>query len=90
MKNFFSIAKFKENQILFYLEFVLILIGLFLVGKQILPFNLFNLPALLFSIGIWIICVLLDGKTYFNFASLITSNIFTYGVFWFLFNIYSL
>lgn len=88
MKNFLSIENFKELKILFILEFIIIALSLVIpwTRELINTVSLFNLNALIISFVIWILCSLLDSKSYFNLANLIASIIFIYGIFWFLFS----
>jgi len=93
-KQFISIEHFKDLKVLFILEFLILgmLILLcqtpdyqkFITLNQLTIFNPFALLATIFS---YCLSTCIDPEKYFNLATLISVGSFTYGCFWFMFEL---
>lgn len=94
LKHFFSLKFFKELKILFILESLMLIFGYgllnspsvrsFMIENQISYFNLF---AALITLFIWTLSCVIDPKKYFNLATFVATGFFSYGVFWFMFEL---
>lgn len=86
MKQFFSIKAFKENRI-FYIFFSIL--GLLFIGisnsSDFPHLEYFDWRALVIALFVWGLSSLLDKRLYFNFWCFLTSTIFAYWAFWFMF-----
>lgn len=93
-KHFFSLKHFKDLKVLFILEFLILgmLILLcqtpdyqkFMTLNQLTIFNHFALLATIFG---YCLSTCIDPEKYFNLATLILVGSFTYGGFWFMFEL---
>ena len=95
-KKFTSKEHFKNLKFLFILEF-LILVMLILLSQtseyqrfiELEDLKIFNLFALLCTLFTYSISSLIDPEKYFNLATLISVGSFSYGCFWFMFEVMS-
>ena len=94
ISNFFCKSYFKELKVLFILEFLILIIGTMLINttdlKEFIEINdvkAFNIFAFLFTLFAHSMSCFIDPKKYFNLATIISVGIFTYGCFWFMFEI---
>jgi len=87
MKNFFSIEKFKELQVLFILEIFMVLLITMLISVNKSDINYWDWRAFAISVGLWGLCSIIDKKTYWNLATLLGIGVFLYVLWCFLFNL---
>lgn len=87
MKQFLSIQKFKELQVLFYLEVVIASLLALLISINNFHPDYWDARAFSISFGIWILSSLLESERIFNLATLLAVGSFSYLIFWFVFNL---
>jgi hypothetical protein len=93
-KQFISIEHFKELKSLFIIEFIILALLIllcqtpeyqkFITLNQLTIFNPFALLATIFA---YCLSTCIDPEKYFNLATLISVGSFTYGCFWFMFEL---
>lgn len=87
MKNFFSIEKFKELQVLFILEIFMAWLLTILISLNKSEINYWDWRAFVISISLWGFCSIIDKKTYWNLATLLGIVVFLYLLWWFVLNL---
>lgn len=94
LKNFLSVYYFKELKDLIIIEIVMILLLSLLITTpeyqsfiQIKGLTFFNPFALGFTLLTYCLSCAVDPEKYFNLATFIFVNLFTYGCFWFMFEV---
>jgi hypothetical protein len=97
ISNFFCKSHFKELKVLFILEFLILIIGTMLINTPSMRLfiesqniKIFNIFAFLFTLFVYSLSCLVDPKKYFNLATMISTGIFFYGCFWFMFEIFTI